>query len=239
MANRPQQLELPVPRTYSRTEFTALRARVKGLSIATIARAYFDAETTEPLEVERLLRTMRDDLVALALREGSSVLVAHLKASIAKHGEVRLTPVTLQFIEEAAGQWAKARPTIDHPLARWFRPLVAERLAGEGVRPVGELVAFINRRGGSCVPSRASARGARACWWPGCAATRARSAKRSRPRSNSPICSPRRRRPRRSWSQPVPRSWRRSSAWPCRPNCRVRPERTAGRDSPTCVRRTT
>lgn len=149
MANQPQQLELPAPRTYSRTEFTALRARVKGLSIATIARAYFDAETTEPLDVERLLRTMRDDLVALALRQGSSVLVSHLKASIAKHGEARLTPVTLQLIEEAAGQWAAARPALEHPLARWFRPLVAERLAGEGLRTIGELVAFIERRGGS------------------------------------------------------------------------------------------
>ncbi len=81
MANQPQQLELPARRTYSRTEFTALRARVKGLSIATITRAYFDSETTEPLDVERLLRTMREDLVALALREGSSVLVAHLRSS--------------------------------------------------------------------------------------------------------------------------------------------------------------
>ncbi|PMS15553.1 integrase [Trinickia dabaoshanensis] len=149
MANQPQQLELPAPRTYSRTEFTALRARVKGLSITTITRAYFDAETTEPLGVERLLRTMRDDLVSLALREGSSVLVSHLQASIAKHAEVRLTPVTLQLIEEAAGQWARARPALDHPLSRWFRPLVAARLAGEGIRTIGDLIAFINRRGGS------------------------------------------------------------------------------------------
>lgn len=149
MANQPQQLELPAPRTYSRTEFTALRARVKGLSIATIARTYFDAETTDALDVERLLRTMRDDLVALALREGSSVLVSHLQASIAKHGEVRLTPVTLQLIEEAAGRWAAAQPAAEHAIARWFRALIAERLAGEGIRTLGELVAFINRRGGN------------------------------------------------------------------------------------------
>ncbi|MEM5387884.1 phage integrase family protein [Paraburkholderia phymatum] len=141
---------MPAPRTYSRTEFTALRARVKGLSIATIARAYFDSEATEPpLDVERLLRTMRDDLVALALREGSSVLVSQLQASIAKHGEARLTPVTLQLIEEAADQWAAAQPAAEHSLARWFRPLIAERLVGEGLRTIGELVAFIERRGGS------------------------------------------------------------------------------------------
>lgn len=75
MANRPQQLDLPVPRTDPRTEFTALRARVKSLPIPTIARLYFDLDEHEPLEVERLLCTMRDDLVSIALREGSPVLV--------------------------------------------------------------------------------------------------------------------------------------------------------------------
>ncbi|WP_082709796.1 site-specific integrase [Burkholderia sp. TSV86] len=148
MANRPQQLELPPPRTYSRTEFTALRARVKGLPIATITRLYFDPDTTVPLDVERLLRTMRDDLVAVALREGAPALVSHLQETIAKYGEPRLTPVTLQMIERAAHQWATAQPAADHPIGRWFRPLVAERLAGEGLHTLGELVAFVNRRGG-------------------------------------------------------------------------------------------
>ncbi|KOR17661.1 phage integrase family protein, partial [Burkholderia cenocepacia] len=149
MANQPQQLTLPPLRTYSRTEFTALRARVKGLPIATIARLYFDADTTDPLDVERLLRTMRDDLVAHALREGSPVLVSHLQASIAKYGEPRLTPVSLQMIEQAAGAWAAATPAADHPVSRWWRPLVADRLAGEGIATLGELVDFCNQRGGS------------------------------------------------------------------------------------------
>lgn len=149
MANQPQQLTLPPLRTYSRTEFTALRARVKGLPIATIARLYFDADTTDPLDVERLLRTMRDDLVAHALREGSPVLVSHLQASIAKYGEPRLTPVSLQMIEQAAGAWAAATPAADHPVSRWWRPLVADRLAGERIATLGELVDFCNQRGGS------------------------------------------------------------------------------------------
>ncbi|HEM7843535.1 TPA: site-specific integrase [Burkholderia multivorans] len=149
MANQPQQLTLPPLRTYSRTEFTALRARVKGLPIATIARLYFDSDTTEPLDVERLLRTMRDDLVARALQEGSAVLVSHLQASIAKYGEPRLTPVSLQMIEQAAGAWAAAAPAADHPVNRWWRPLIADRLAAEGIATLGELVDFCNRRGGS------------------------------------------------------------------------------------------
>ncbi|KWC23220.1 integrase [Burkholderia ubonensis] len=148
MANRPQPLELPALRTYSRTEFTALRARVKGLPIATIARLYFDPDTTEPLDVERLLRTMRDDLVALALRDGSPVLKSHLQAAIEKYGEPRLTPVSLQLIEQVAGQWAAAMPQAAHPVGRWFRSIVAARLAGEGIGTLGELVTFMNRRGG-------------------------------------------------------------------------------------------
>ncbi|OXJ22460.1 integrase [Burkholderia sp. HI2714] len=148
MANRPQPLELPPPRTYSRTEFTALRARVKGLPIATIERLYFDRDAAEPVDVAHLLRTMRDDLVEVALRDGSPVLVAHLKGAIAKYGEPRLTPVSLQLIEQVAAQWAIATPQADHPVGRWFRPLVAARLVGEGIRTLGELVACVNRRGG-------------------------------------------------------------------------------------------
>jgi site-specific recombinase XerD len=153
MTNHVQQLALPEPRTYSRTEFTALRARVKGLPTATIARLYFDRETTPyvdaPHELDALLRTMRDDLVALALREGSSVLKQYLLDSVRKYGEPRLSPVSLHMIEQAAGAWAAAKPAGGHEIGRWFRPLVAERLAGEGIRTLAELVAFCNRRGGS------------------------------------------------------------------------------------------
>ncbi|TEU48809.1 phage integrase family protein, partial [Burkholderia cepacia] len=148
MSNQPQQLTLPPFRTYSRTEFTALRARVKGLPIETIQRLYFDRDATEPADVAQLLRTMRDDLVAAALRDGSPVLKSHLQAAIEKYGEPRLTPVSLQLIEQVAGQWAIALPQGDHPVGRWFRPLIAARLEGEGIRTLGELAAFVNRRGG-------------------------------------------------------------------------------------------
>jgi len=148
MANRPQQLELPPPRTYSRTEFTALRARVKGLPIETIERLYFDRDAIEPVDVAQLLRTMREDLVAAALRDGSPVLKSHLQAAIARYGEPRLTPVSLQLIERAVAQWAVAAPRVEHPVERWFRSIIATRLAGEGIRTLGELVALINRRGG-------------------------------------------------------------------------------------------
>ncbi|MGU7844011.1 phage integrase family protein [Burkholderia sp. AW33-5] len=148
MANRPQQFAQIPLRSYSRTEFTALRARVKGLPIETIERLYFDRDADDPVDVAQLLRTMRDDLVAAALRDGSPVLKSHLQAAIEKYGEPRLTPVSLQLIEQVAGQWAVAAPQAAHPVGRWFRPLIAARLAGEGIHTLGELVALVNRRGG-------------------------------------------------------------------------------------------
>ncbi|KWO61111.1 site-specific integrase [Burkholderia territorii] len=148
MANRPQQLAQSPLRTYSRTEFTALRARVKGLPLETIERLYFDRDADDRIDVAQLLRTMRDDLVAAALRDGSPVLQSHLQAAIDKYGEPRLTPVSLQLIEQVAGAWAAATPAADHPVGRWFRPLIAARLTGEGIHTLGELVAMINRRGG-------------------------------------------------------------------------------------------
>ncbi|OTP75661.1 hypothetical protein [Caballeronia sordidicola] len=41
--------------------------------------------------MERFLHTMLDDLVQLALRNGSAALAGHLKASIKQHGSAKLT----------------------------------------------------------------------------------------------------------------------------------------------------
>jgi integrase len=152
MANQPQQLTLPPPRTYTRTDFTALRAFVQRVPAATIARLYYDAEraphAATPDGAERYLRQMRDDLVSLALLHGSPVLADHLKASIKQHGSARLTAVTLRMVEQAAGL-AAASPTLTHPVELWFRPLIARRLIGEGIVTLGALIDYCNARGGS------------------------------------------------------------------------------------------
>ncbi|WP_349545895.1 MULTISPECIES: site-specific integrase [Paraburkholderia] len=152
MSNRAQQLELPPPRTYTRTDFAALRAYVQRIQLPTIARLYFDPDTTpyedDPAELERYLRTMRDDLVHLAMLNGSSVLAEHLKVSIRQHGSAKLTRVSLRMVEDAA-RLAAAAPAMTHPVGLWFRPLVAKRLIAEGIATLGDLIAFCNRRGGS------------------------------------------------------------------------------------------
>ncbi|SAL82407.1 integrase [Caballeronia arvi] len=152
MANQPQQLTLPPPRTYTRTDFTALRAFVQRLPAATIARLYYDPERSPHAAtadaMDRFLGTMRDDLVHLALLHGSSVLAEHLKASIKQHGSAKLTAMTLRMVEQAS-TLAAAAPLAMHPVHLWFRPLIAQRLSGEGIDTLGALIDYCNARGGS------------------------------------------------------------------------------------------
>jgi integrase/recombinase XerD len=125
---------------------------VQRIPPATIARLYYDPDLTQhaatPEAMERYLRTMRDELVQLALLHGSPVLAGHLKASIRQHGSAKLTAVTLRMVEDAS-KLAAAVPFAMHPVGLWFRPLIARRLTGEGIATLGELVEFCNRRGGS------------------------------------------------------------------------------------------
>src|SRR5258708_226066 len=155
IVNQVQQLALPPPRTYTRTDFTALRAFVQRIEPGVIARRYYDPD--EPRHaphaasaeaMARFLRTMLDDLVQLALRHGSAVLATHLKASIKQHGSARLTAVTLRMVEQAS-TLAAAAPSLEHHVGLWFRPLVSKRLSGEGIHTLGQLVEFCNSHGGS------------------------------------------------------------------------------------------
>jgi len=98
--------------------------------------------------MERHLRGMLDGLVKVAIEQGSPALADHLRASVRKHGEPKLTAVTFRMVTEAA-TFAAAAPSAMHSIGRWFRPRVASRLKGEGIATLGDLVAFCNRRGGS------------------------------------------------------------------------------------------
>ncbi|WP_175891580.1 site-specific integrase [Burkholderia cepacia] len=146
-----EPLTLPPSRTYSRSDFAALRAWVQRVPLPAIAARYYDPDTTPyedaPALLERHLKTMRDDLVHLALLNGSSALAEHLKSSIRQHGSVRLTAVSLKMVE-AAAQLAAAAPVADHAVGLWLRPSIARRLAGEGIATFGDLIAFCNARGG-------------------------------------------------------------------------------------------
>jgi hypothetical protein len=97
------------PRTYTRTDFAALRAFVQRIEPGLIARRYYDPDEPRHLPhaasaeaMTRFLGTMLEDLVQLALRHGSAVLATHLKASIKQHGSAKLTAVTLRMVEQAS-----------------------------------------------------------------------------------------------------------------------------------------
>ena len=155
MANQAQQLTLPTPRTYTRTDFAALRAFVQHIAPSVIAHRYYDPDDREVSPqaasadaMGRFLRAMLDDLVQLALRNGSAALAAHLKASIKQHGSAKLTAVTLRMVEQAS-VLAVAAPAADHHVGLWLRPLVTKRLTAERITTLGELVAYCNSHGGS------------------------------------------------------------------------------------------
>jgi len=73
MANRPQPVAHQ--RTYTRNDFAALRAFVQHVPPATIGRLYLgDDKNGDPpaaSAVERRMRDIQADLVALALEHGS------------------------------------------------------------------------------------------------------------------------------------------------------------------------
>nr|WP_269765834.1 phage integrase family protein [Burkholderia ubonensis] len=143
MANRPQQLTLPPLRAYSRTEFTALRARERPASRDDRA-AYFDRDADDRVDVAQLLRTMRDDLVEAALRDGSLVPAGGDRQIRRAAPHARVPAADRAGGGAVGGRRAGGRA----PVGRWFRSIVAVRLAGEGIRTPGELVALVNRRGG-------------------------------------------------------------------------------------------
>ena len=143
MANQPQTLTVAPPRRYTRTDFAALRAFVQHIAPTVIAHRYYDPDdrvvsphATSADAMERFLRTMLDDLVQLALRNGSAVLATHLKASIKQHGSAKLTAVTLRMVEQDS-HLAAAAPSPNHGVGLWFRRLIARRLMGEGIDSLG------------------------------------------------------------------------------------------------------
>jgi site-specific recombinase XerD len=152
MVNPSQSLTLPPVRTYTRTDFAALRAFVQRVPPASIAKRYYDVDdvpqAAEPETMRAYLTAMRDELVRLAMMHGKPVLAEHLRASIRQYGSPKLTAVTLRMIEDAAPM-AVAAPAAAHGVGLWFRPLVAKRLIDEGITTLGELVDWCNRHGGS------------------------------------------------------------------------------------------
>lgn len=88
MANRPQPLAQMPLRSYSRTEFTALRARVKGLPIETIERLYFDRDAVEqvwPMVINTAM-TITDTELGVVRVDAVHIRVGHATVSKNENG---------------------------------------------------------------------------------------------------------------------------------------------------------
>src|SRR5260370_41922401 len=91
---------------FTAKDLAAVRAYVQRVAPAVIARTYYDPDedpfSATASTMERHLRGMLDGLVKVAIEQGSPALAEHLRASVPKHGEPRLTAVTFRMVTEAA-----------------------------------------------------------------------------------------------------------------------------------------
>src|SRR5476649_1733794 len=98
---------------YTAKDLAAVRAYVQRVAPAVIARKYYDGDedsfAATPSAMERHLRTLLDGLVKVAIEHGSPALAEHLRASVKKHGEPKLTAVTFRMVTEAAALAAASR----------------------------------------------------------------------------------------------------------------------------------
>src|ERR1700675_3150985 len=87
---------------YTAKDLATVRTYVQRVAPAIIARTYYDPHAATPSAMERHLRGMLDGLVKVAVEQGSPALADHLRASVRKHGEPKLTAVTFRMVTEAA-----------------------------------------------------------------------------------------------------------------------------------------
>lgn len=127
---------------YTRTDYTALRARVLNMPLARIAELYYSGDSPQVRHgLERFLDAMRDDLADRALvtdPELAQLLTGALKCDA--------PPVSLNRLMSAAAL-APAVPQAGQPVSQWLRPKTAAALHDEGIVLVADLISLIRLRG--------------------------------------------------------------------------------------------
>ncbi len=133
------------PRTYTRSDYAALRAFVQRIPLSRISDLYYlddSPQTQGPGGLERFMLAMRDDLIerAVARHPASADFLRKARSG----GE--LTAKALALICEIA-EAKQTPPRGPDPLSMWFRPKVTTCLKAAGPQSLQELVHLINRRG--------------------------------------------------------------------------------------------
>lgn len=145
----PQHTDVAIPlRHYTRADFTALRAMINRVPLATILDLYYYEDDrikfglTDNSALQRFLDQMRDDLI-----QRSSDTNPHLARILQ---DARRTSIwsksAIDHLVHAADAKVSAPAPAD-PLTMWFRGAIAARLKDEGCKTLMDIVTMINRRG--------------------------------------------------------------------------------------------
>lgn len=128
--------------SYTRTDYTALRAFAQRIPIQAIADRYYSEDSPQvEIGLERFLIGMRDDLIERAIEHNPHFAEA-LKG--ARQGGT-LTVKALDILFKAADA-PKAVPQATDPISKWFRPKTTAALRSIDLHSLAELADWIRRR---------------------------------------------------------------------------------------------
>lgn len=138
-------------RRYTRTDFTALRARLANkLPAATVVQRYYNEDELSErgivgiVAMDRYLDQMRDDLINQLI--DANPLVADTLSRARTHNQ---WPKTVIDYLVAAADKPSQLPRLNDPVSAWFLPIAAKRLKQDGIATLADLIARIRSRGNS------------------------------------------------------------------------------------------
>lgn len=144
MSNRPQTVAHQ--RTYTRNEFTALRAYVQHVAAATIGRLYLgEDESGDPLTaaaVERRMRDMQADLVAVAQPVATHAVGMWFRPLVAvrlKSQHIATLAELVAFCNARGGTWWRAVSRIGAGRARHIVAWLRQHEATIGLRVIADV----------------------------------------------------------------------------------------------------
>ncbi|QKY11979.1 phage integrase family protein [Janthinobacterium lividum] len=127
---------------YTRTDYTALRARLLKMPLARIAELYYSSDSPQVRHgLELFLDAMRDDVAHRALATDPE-----LAKLLAVPLEGDAIPTSLDRLMSAAAS-APAVPLPGQPISQWLRPKTAAVLHDEGIVLVTDLIGLVKLRG--------------------------------------------------------------------------------------------
>lgn len=129
--------------TYTRADYTALRAFILKLPLQRIADLYYSEDSPQVEQgLERFLTGMRDTLVERAI--GHNPAFAQILQGARRGGTI--TSKALDILVKAADMPEPVPAPVD-AIGKWFRPKLTAVLREQGANSLEQLLALINSRG--------------------------------------------------------------------------------------------